>query len=254
MTTEAGSGHVASSFSAADIMAVLFCKEMRINPLQPNWPQRDRFVLSKGHAAPILYAALREANVIDDKDLLSLRKIDSPLQGHPSGKMVGVDATTGSLGTGLSQAVGMALGSKMAGMNTQIYALVGDGECEEGQIWEAIMAAAFYKLNNLVVFVDNNHYQVDGKVCDVMGIEPLAPKWEAFGWRVEQINGHDYKEIIGFLDSSHQSQTQPSVAIADTIKGYGVSFIADGNKYHAKVLNSEEAILALEELDKKEEC
>lgn len=248
MTTAAGSGHPAPSFSAADILAVVFFAEMRIDPARPDWPDRDRFVLSKGHAAPALYAALREAGFISDETMMSLRQLGSPLQGHPHMEMVGVDATTGSLGIGLSQAVGMALGAKMRGSPSRVYAMIGDGECQEGQIWEAALAAAHFGLDNLIAFVDHNHYQVDGPVSEVMGLEPLADKWVAFGWRVEEIDGHDYGEILGFLERSRGDYDQPSLAVAHTVKGYGVSFMK-GNKYHARPLSPEEAELALAELD-----
>jgi transketolase len=248
MTTKAGSGHVASSLSAADIVATVYFSALRLNPANLDDPDRDRFILSKGHASPILYAALCELGVITVETLFTLRQIGSPLQGHPSGRMIGVDASTGSLGLGLSQAVGRALGVKLRNGISRIYAMIGDGECDEGQIWEAALAASHYKLGNLIVFLDRNGYQVDGPTREVMNTAPLEAKWKAFGWRVEEINGHDYAEILGFIFRSFQSGDQPSIAIADTIKGYGVSF-TQGNKYHARTLTPSEAENALKELE-----
>jgi transketolase len=221
---------------------------MRIHPQQPDWPERDRFVLSKGHAAPVWYAALHEAGYFSEEVMLSLRKVGSPLQGHPHVKTPGVEATSGSLGLGLSQAVGMALGIRMRHGEGRVFAVIGDGECDEGQIWEAALAAAHFKLGNLAVFIDHNGYQYDGKVAEVMGLEPLATKWLAFGWRVEEIDGHNFGEILGFLARSRLSSDQPSMAVARTVKGYGVSFMAGSQEYHARSLTAEEADRALEEL------
>jgi len=249
MTTAAGSGHPAPSFSIIEILAALYFSEMRLDAARPDWTERDLFVLSKGHAAPAIYAALREFGIISEKMMLSLRKIGSPLQGHPDMRMVGVDGTSGSLGIGLSQAVGRALGRKKRGSDGRVFALVGDGECQEGQIWEAALAASHLKLNNLVVFVDHNLYQVGGKVSDVLEVAPLADKWRAFGWRVEEFNGHDFKEIQRFLKNSRASATQPSLAVAHTEKGHGVSFLRGGNNFHAEVLKSDQADRAYAELD-----
>jgi transketolase len=249
MTSTAGSGHPGPAFSPVEILATLYLAEMQIDPERPDWLDRDRFVLSKGHSAPVLYAALHEAGFISEETMLTLRQVGSPLQGHPDAKMVGVDATTGSLGIGLSQAVGMALGAKMRGSPSRAYVLVGDGECDEGQIWEAALAAPHFGLGNLVVFIDHNRYQFDGPVSEVMELAPLADKWRAFGWRVEEINGHDYDEILGFLKRSRDSKERPSLAVAHTVKGYGVSFMAGSQEYHARALNPEETERALAELD-----
>jgi transketolase len=249
MTTAAGSGHPAPSFSIVEIVTALYFSEMRIDPQQPTWTERDLFVLSKGHAAPALYAALREAGVISDAQMMSLRQLGSPLQGHPDMRMPGVDATSGSLGIGLSQAVGRALGRRKRGSDARVFAVVGDGECQEGQIWEAALAAAHMKLGNLVAFVDHNHYQVGGPVSQVIEVAPLADKWRAFGWRVEEFNGHDFNDILAFLEHSRSSRQQPSMGIAHTEKGYGVSFLRGGNNYHAEVLKPDEAERALRELD-----
>ncbi|HMD89714.1 MAG TPA: transketolase, partial [Anaerolineaceae bacterium] len=202
MTSAAGSGHPGPSFSPVEFLSALYFSEMHIDPANPTWPERDRFVLSKGHAAPVLYAALHEASYFSEEVMLSLRQVGSPLQGHPNIKTPGVDATTGSLGIGLSQAVGMALGARMHRTGNRVYVVIGDGECDEGQIWEAGLAAAHFHLGNLVVFLDHNGYQYDGPVCEVMGLEPLSDKWRAFGWRVEEIDGHSFEEILGFLERS----------------------------------------------------
>ena len=248
MTSAAGSGHPGPSFSPVEILTTLYFSEMRINPAYPDWTGRDRFVLSKGHAAPVLYASLYEAGFFNEDVMLSLRKVGSLLQGHPNVKTPGVDATTGSLGIGLSQAVGMALGAKMKNSMVRVYAVIGDGECDEGQIWEAALAASHFHLGNLAVFIDHNGYQYDGPVCEVMNLEPLADKWRAFGWRVEEIDGHNFEEISSFLKRSRQSIDLPSIAVARTIKGYGVSFMAGSQEYHARSLTIEETQRALAEL------
>jgi transketolase len=249
MTSHAGSGHPGPSFSPVEILASLYFAELSLDPQHPDWPERDRFVLSKGHAAPALYAALHEAGFFCEETMLTLRQVGSLLQGHPHVKTPGVDATTGSLGLGLSQAVGMALGVTMRHSRSRVYALIGDGECDEGQIWEAALAAAHFRLGNLVVFVDHNGYQFDGPVEEVMRLAPLADKWRAFGWRVEEIDGHDFEQILGFLERARHSADQPSLAVASTVKGYGVSFMAGSQEYHARSLTSEETQRALIELE-----
>ncbi len=248
MTSAAGSGHPGPSFSPIEILTALYFSEMRIRPNEPQWLERDRFILSKGHAAPVLYAALHEAGYFDREMMLSLRQLGSLLQGHPHVKTPGVDATTGSLGIGLSQAVGQALGAKVANLPNRVFAVIGDGECDEGQIWEAALAAPHFALNNLAVFIDHNKYQFDGPVCEVMGLEPLADKWRAFGWRVEEINGHDFNDVLGFLIRSRQSLDKPSLAVAHTQKGYGVSFMTGSQEYHSRALNADESARALAEL------
>ena len=248
MTSAAGSGHPGPAFSPVEIVAALYFAEMRIDPQRPDWPDRDRFVLSKGHAAPVLYAALHEAGFFSEQTMLTLRQLGSALQGHPHLKTPGVDATSGSLGIGLSQAVGMALGLKLRGSPGRVYAVIGDGECDEGQIWEAALAAPHFGLGNLAVFIDHNHYQFDGPVCEVMNLAPLADKWRAFGWRVEEINGHDFAEVLAFLERARASREQPSLAVAHTVKGYGVSFMAGSQAYHARALTPEETEQALAEL------
>jgi transketolase len=249
MTTAAGSGHPAPSFSIVDILAALYFSEMRLDPANPDWVERDLFILSKGHAAPALYAALRERNIISDDMMMSLRQVGSPLQGHPDMRMIGVDGTSGSLGIGLSQAVGRALGRRKRGSAGRVFALVGDGECQEGQIWEAALAAAHLKLDNLTVFVDHNRYQVGGPISQVIEVAPLVDKWQAFGWRVEEFDGHDFAQITRFLDHARASEGKPSLGVAHTEKGHGVSFLCGGNNYHAEVLKPAEAERALAELD-----
>ncbi len=249
MTTAAGSGHVTSAFSAAEMVAALFFSELRFDASNPSEEDRDRFILSKGHAAPVLYAALRETGLIDEDTMLSLRQIGSPLQGHPYGRTVGVDATTGSLGIGLSQAVGRAIGARMKNRSTRVYALMSDGECDEGQVWEAALAAAHFKVDNLAVLIDRNNAQVDGSTDHVMNLEPLAAKWKAFGWNVQEIDGHDFGQIRGYLAEARSHRGQPSVAIAKTVKGHGVSFVENNSKYrHASILTPEDAERAIAEL------
>lgn len=252
MTTRAGSGHVTSAFSAADIVAALYFAEMRFDPKHIEDPDRDRFILSKGHAAPILYAALYEAGVFDEATMMSLRQPGSLLQGHPWCRTPGVDATSGSLGIGLSQAIGRAIGARMRGSLSRIYALISDGECDEGETWEAALSAAHFRADNLCVFLDRNNAQVDGPTDRVMKLEPLADKWKAFGWRVEEIDGHAFAEILDYLHRSRGHVGQPSIAIARTKKGRGVSFVEEGDRYrHASVLDPEAADRAIAELEKQ---
>jgi len=249
MTTAAGSGHVTSAFSAAEIVSALYFRELRYDPAAMSDPGRDRFVLSKGHAAPVLYAALHEAGVIDKVTMMNLRQIGTPLQGHPFGRVPGVDATTGSLGIGLSQALGRAIGARMKGRPSRAYVLMSDGECDEGQVWEAALAAAHFKVDNLCVFIDRNNAQVDGPTDNVMGLEPLAEKWRSFGWNVREIDGHSFDAICSFLDLARSEKGRPSIAIARTVKGRGVSFVENNSKYrHASILAPEDAARALEEL------
>lgn len=250
MTTSAGSGHPGGSLSAVEIVTYLYFKEMEINPKEPKWEERDRFVLSKGHAAPVLYAALAEKGYFPVKDLDSLRKIDSYLQGHPDMiKVPGVEMSTGSLGTGFSTALGMAMASKLDKKDNYIFALLGDGETQEGQIWEAAMAGAHYKLNNLIAFIDNNGLQIDGDILDVMSPEPLADKWRAFGWRVYEIDGHDFQAIDKAVTSAKENKEQPSMIIAKTIKGKGVSYMENEAGWHGKCPSLEEMETALGELE-----
>ena len=249
MLTESGSGHTGGSLSAADIVTALYFHKMSHNPHDPKWSERDRFILSKGHAAPVLYAALALSGYFDASLLKTLRKIGSPLQGHPcSTKLPGMEISTGSLGQGLSIANGMALGLKMDKRNSRVYCLLGDGETQEGQVWEAAMTASHYNLDNLCAIIDNNGLQIDGQCCDVMCIEPIVNKWEAFGWNVIDINGHDMKAVIGGLDMAESVKMKPTMIVARTVKGKGVSFFENKVEYHGITPTHEELEMALKEL------
>jgi len=249
MLGESKSGHPGGSLSATDIVTTLYFHEMNVDPANPKWPDRDRFVLSKGHAAPVLYAALAEKGYFPREELLTLRKTGSRLQGHPSMKHIpGVDMSTGSLGQGLSAANGMALAGRLDGKGYRVYAIMGDGEIQEGQIWEAAMAAAHYKLDNLVGFLDHNGLQIDGLTEDVMSPEPVTDKWRAFGWHVEEINGHDFKEITGALQKAKEVKGKPTMIIANTVKGKGVSYMENQVGWHGSAPNPDQTGQALSEL------
>jgi transketolase len=249
MLAEAGSGHPGGSLSAVEILTYLYFEEMQVDPQNPSLPDRDRFVLSKGHAAPVLYAALAGRGFFPREDLLNIRKINCPLQGHPDMKKVpGVDMSTGSLGQGISTAVGMGLAGKLDKKNYRIFALLGDGEIEEGQVWEAAMAAAHYKLDNLIAFLDYNGLQIDGPVIEVMSPEPIEDKFRAFGWHVERINGHSFTEIAAAVETAKRVEDKPVMIIADTVKGKGVSFMENQVGWHGNAPSQEQAEKALAEL------
>ncbi len=249
MLAEAGSGHTGGSLSAADIATALYFYKMRHNPKDPSWKERDRFILSKGHAAPLLYAELALSGYFDMSLLKTLRKVGSPLQGHPCSKRLpGVEISTGSLGQGLSIANGIALGLKMDNSNSRVYCLLGDGEIQEGQVWEAAMSAAHYRLDNLCAVVDNNGLQIDGPCCNVMGLEPIANKWAAFGWHVMDIDGHDMATIVDALDNAETVKGKPTMIVARTLKGKGVSIFEGKVEYHGLAPTSEELQKALGEL------
>ena len=249
MLTESASGHPGGSLSIADIMAVLFFKEMNIDTSKVNDPNRDRFVLSKGHAAPALYSVLARKGYFGVEELNTLRKTGSRLQGHPNmNDLPGIDMSTGSLGQGISAAVGMALAGKLDSKNYRVYAIMGDGELEEGQVWEASMSAAHYKLDNLTAFIDNNGLQIDGNIEDVMNPGPIDKKFEAFGWNVLKINGHDYDEIISAIAKARELKGKPTVIICDTIKGKGVSFMENEAGWHGTAPNKEQCEQALREI------
>jgi transketolase len=249
MLTEAGSGHTGGSLSAADIVTALYFCKMRHRPEEPTWGKRDRFILSKGHAAPLLYAILALTGYFDKEVLATLRRIDSPLQGHPSSRLMrGVEVSTGSLGQGLSVANGIAMGLRMDGLDSRVYCLLGDGELQEGQVWEAAMTAVHYRLDNICAIVDNNGLQIDGFCCDVMGIEPLTEKWRAFGWKVFDIDGHNMEKIVNALDEAERIKGMPSVIIARTVKGKGVSFFEGKAEYHGVAPSRDELERALKEL------
>ncbi|MCR2045144.1 transketolase [Anaerosalibacter massiliensis] len=249
MLYKSQSGHPGGSLSACEIVTALYFKEMRVDPTNPNWDERDRFVLSKGHAAPVIYAALSKKGYFPKEELSNLRKIDSMLQGHPDMKGTpGVDMTTGSLGQGLSAANGMALAGKIDKKDYRVYALLGDGEVQEGIVWETAMFAAHYKLDNLTVFLDHNGFQIDGRNKDVMNIEPIDDKFKAFGWHVISIDGHNFEEIFNAIDEAKKVEGKPTIIIAKTIKGKGVSFMEDQVGWHGKAPNKEETKKALDEL------
>ena len=249
MIGEAGSGHPGGSLSAADILSILYFKKLRVDPADPRNPCRDRFILSKGHAAPVLYAALAEKVFFPIEELTTLRKVNSRLQGHPDIKTVpGVDMSTGSLGQGFSVAVGLALGGAMDQADYRVYAMLGDGEIQEGIVWEAAMLASHYKLDNLAAIIDYNGLQIDGKIEDVMSPEPIADKRRAFGWNVLEIDGHDMEEIDQAFDKAASFKGQPTMIIAKTIKGKGVSYMENCADWHGKAFKTDEKDKALAEL------
>ncbi|MBI5096606.1 MAG: transketolase [Nitrospirae bacterium] len=249
MIAEASSGHPGGSLSATDIIAALYFKVMRHDPKRPDWSERDRFVLSKGHAVPALYSALARSGYFQVEQLLTLRKFGSPLQGHPEmGRLAGIEASTGSLGQGLSIGAGMALAGKLDKKDYQVYVMIGDGESEEGQIWEAAMASAYYRLNNLTAILDYNSQQLDGWVRDIIELEPIVDKWKAFGWHVIEIDGHDLHQILKALDEAKATKQMPTVIVARTVKGKGVSFMENNIEFHGMAPTEEQKELALREL------
>lgn len=255
MINSAGSGHPGGSLSSADIMTVLFFECLKHYPewdKSPEWQNRDRFVLSKGHASPVLYATLAEAGYFSKDEITTFRHLGSRLQGHPSfGHLPGVEVSTGSLGQGLSMACGIALGLKLDKKTPRVYALVGDGESQEGQIWEASMAAAHYKLGNLTAIIDRNYLQIDGNTENIMSLDPYTKKWEAFGWQVIEIDGHNHQEIYDALHKSielGEKNHAPVAIVANTVKGKGVSFMENKASWHGKAPNKEELEAALKEL------
>ncbi|MDR2698868.1 MAG: transketolase [Candidatus Methanoplasma sp.] len=248
-TSVAGSGHPGGSLSSADLMAALYFKIMRHDPSNPQWEDRDRFILSKGHAAPVLYAALAESGYFPKEELMTLRKMGSGLQGHPvRGKVPGVEMSTGSLGQGLSMACGMALAGKMDKKNHRIYCLLGDGELQSGQNWEAAMLARHYHLNNLTAFVDRNRLQITGNTERAMTLDPLPDKWRSFGWNVIIVDGHSMIQILEACGKARASVTNPTVVIMSTIKGKGVSFMENNYEFHGKACKEAEREKAVREL------
>jgi transketolase len=246
----ASSGHPGGSLSCADILTALYFNEMRVDPNNPRWPERDRFVLSKGHCAPALYAVLAEKGFFPVKDLVTFRSAESYLQGHPSMKDVpGVDMSTGSLGQGISAAVGMALAGKVDNKDYRVYSILGDGELQEGQVWEAFMAAAHYKLDNLTAFLDHNGLQIDGNITDVMSPEKVEDKFAAFGWNVMVIDGHDFEQILSALESAKNCKGKPTVIVAKTVKGKGVSFMENQAGWHGSAPNKEQRDQAVAEIE-----
>ena len=248
MMYEAQTGHPGGSLGIAEIMACLYFKVLRIDPARPEWEDRDRFVLSKGHAAPIYYATLMERGYFSEEVLSTYGDIDSCLQGHPDMQTPGVDMSSGSLGQGLSPGTGMALGARLKGKDLRVFVLLGDGEIQSGQVWEAAMAAAKFRLDNLVAIVDNNRLQVVGFVDSVMPIEPIADKWRAFGWHALEVDGHNVGEILRACDAARSERGRPTVIIARTVKGRGVSFMENAPEWHSKVLTDAERVQALADL------
>ena len=246
----AKSGHPGGSLSCADILTVLYFNQMNINPQEPKAEGRDRFVLSKGHCSPALYSTLAKRGYFDEKELESFRKLKSNLQGHPDmNKIPGVDMSSGSLGQGLSVSNGMALASKMDGMGYRVYCLLGDGEIEEGQVWEAAMTASKYKLDNLCVIVDNNNLQIDGKIENVKGLNRIEEKFESFGFKVIPVDGNNIEQLIDAFDRAKMTKGMPTAIIAKTVKGKGVSFMENEAAWHGKAPNEEQFNLAMNELN-----
>ncbi len=250
MIAKAGSGHPGGSLSSVEIATALYWKVLRHKPADPQWPDRDRFILSKGHAAPLLYAVLAECGYFPVAELATLRQIDSRLQGHADRTATpGVEMSSGSLGQGLSFAVGVALACRLNSQSYRTYALLGDGECDEGQVWEAAMSAAHFKLDSLTAIVDNNGLQISGCNCDVMNLEPLNKKWEAFGWHVIEVDGHDLAQLLDAFGQAKTVKGQPAVIIARTVKGKGVSFMENNVDFHGKAPSAAEVARALKELE-----
>jgi len=253
MLHEARSGHTGGSLSAVDAIVALYFHHMKHNPSNPRDPNRDRFILSKGHAVPALYAALAECGYFDVSELLTLRKINSRLQGHPANtKTPGIEVSTGSLGQGLSFGIGVALAGKLDRRDYNVYVMVGDGETDEGQIWEAAAAASHYKLDNLTALLDRNRLQIDGFTEDVMSLEIVRERWRAFGWNVIEVDGHNMKEILDALHKADAHKKQPTMIILHTVKGKGVSFMENKAEYHGVAPNDEEYEKAMKELDELE--
>jgi transketolase len=247
---QANSGHPGGSLSAAEIVTALyFGGVLKHDPKRPDWPDRDRFILSKGHGAPILYAALAERGYFPVEELMSLRQINSRLQGHPvQGVTPGVEASTGSLGQGLSIGIGHALAGRLDGKLYRTWVLLGDGECQEGQVWEAAMAAPNYELDTLTAIVDFNRYQLDGAVEDIQSLEPFGDKWRAFGWHVLEIDGHDMAAVLKAMHQAMQHRDSPTCIIATTVKGKGVSFMEHNNEFHGKAPSKDQLEVALTQL------
>ena len=249
MLTDAGSGHTGGSLSAVDIAVAIYFSKMNFKPDAPQWDGRDRFILSKGHAAPLLYVIMAEAGYFPVETLDSLRTIESPLQGHPCCKSLpGVEVSTGSLGQGLSVANGMAMGLRLDKSTSRVYCILGDGEIQEGQVWEAAMSAAHYNLDNLCAVIDSNGLQIDGPVEKIMNIEPVNDKWKAFGWHVIEIDGHDIGALLRALDEAEGTKGKPSMIIANTVKGKGSVLFEGKVEFHGAVPSKEELETALKEL------
>ena len=254
MLAHAGSGHPGGSLSVIDILTTIYFGRLRHDPKRPDWPERDRVVLSKGHAVPALYSVLAKAGYFPEKQLITLRKLGSPLQGHPDRTMLpGIEAATGSLGQGLSISLGLALGLKLSGSAARVYCVLGDGEIQEGQIWEAAMSAPKlgqpgHPLDNLVVILDYNKIQLDNFVTKILDLEPVLTKWQSFGWPVVEIDGHDIAQIVKALDHAEATRGVPTFVVAHTVKGKGVSFMENDPEWHGKAPKPAEAIAGIREI------
>jgi transketolase len=252
MVREANSGHIGGSFSATDLVVGLYYHTMRHDPANPTWPDRDRFILSKGHCAPVIYAVLADCGYFPSADLARFRRPGSHLQGHPyQPKTPGIEASTGTLGLGLSTALGMALGAKLRNQSHSYYVLCGDGELQEGQIWEAALFGSKYKLDNAIAFVDRNYLQTDGNTEDVMPLDPLVEKWRAFGWNAFEIDGHDFGQIFDSIERAKEVRGKPTMIVANTVKGKGVSFMENQAEWHSGPPTMDQYTKALEELHAK---
>ncbi len=248
MLAKAGSGHPGGSLSATDLVVALYSNILRFDPANPRWPDRDRFHMSKGHCCPLWYAVLAQSGFFPEEELMTLRTMGSILQGHPARVTPGVESASGSLGQGLSVGLGMSLAARLDKKDYRVYVLLGDGETQEGNVWEAAMAAAHFSCDNLCAILDYNGCQIDGRCEDIMGLEPVAAKWQAFGWNVIEIDGHDMRQILSAYDSAEKMKSKPTMIIAHTIKGKGVSFMEGVISFHGKAPTPEEAQKALKEL------
>ncbi|MBL7068900.1 MAG: transketolase [Candidatus Omnitrophica bacterium] len=251
MLERAGSGHTGGSLSEVEILVALYYYKLKFDAKNPEWERRDRFVLSKGHGCPALYAVLADVGFFPKKELMTLRQLGSRLQGHPQLGLPGLEISSGSLGQGLSIANGMALGLRLNNNGCRVYCLIGDGETNEGQIWEGAMTASHYNLDNICVIMDRNHFQIDGLCCDVKEMAQLKSRWEAFGWHSIEVDGHDVERLMEALDEAEKIKRRPAIIIADTVKGKGISFIEHNNKFHGVAPKKEELKQALRELDKQ---
>ncbi len=249
MLAKAGSGHPGGSLSSTDLITVLYLSVMKIKPSEPFWPDRDRFHMSKGHCCPLWYALLAELGYFPIENLWKLRQLGAMLQGHPDRRVPGVEVASGSLGQGLSISVGMSLAAKIDKKDYRVYCLMGDGETQEGNIWEAAMSASHYKCGNLCGILDYNGFQIDGKVKDIMNLEPIVDKWKAFGWHTIEIDGHNMRQILSAYDEAKAIKGKPSIIIAHTIKGKGVSFMENVVDFHGRAPTKEETEKALKELE-----
>jgi len=252
MLSEAGSGHTGGSLSMVEILVKLYYGVLEIDPKKPDWKERDWFILSKGHGCPALYAVLANKGFFPEQELLTLRKFGSRLQGHPQRGLPGLEISSGSLGQGLSVSVGVAIGNKMNGIDSRVYCVMGDGETNEGQVWEAAMTACHYKLNNVCAIIDHNKLQIDGFTCEVKDLGEIKKKWEAFGWHTVEVDGHDFEELDKAFVEASEVKDRPQMIIAHTIKGKGVSFVENKVGWHGVAPKKEELILALAELAEAE--